>query len=223
MVLASLWKQKLTAPSDLMAILHLQGSGLERHQENVPYPNMALLQGFEQHVLESYLGQLHLRTHTSVLNALINPDEKFNDSFKYIQAISSAIFDTIRLHSSVAFREGDQPADNILEARLRAKYWDAQVITYRPFIWYISQISQFRGRTDCSTKKYSEVDPRIIGYARKGVDALVESIRVFHGLGGSRPIISDPFVTAFALVDYRCSCLPATPLLTHIPGNGAIC
>ncbi|KAK3938266.1 hypothetical protein QBC46DRAFT_365607 [Diplogelasinospora grovesii] len=117
------------------------------------------------------------------------------------------------------FKHSDPPAQDILSARLRAKYWGAQVITHRPFI---RQILEFNHKATLESFEsplptYSEfrsdvtvpaigADPRtpgdmpqqVIEYAVMGIRALIESIRAFHDVEDKRFIITNVFRTAYA-------------------------
>jgi hypothetical protein len=103
---------------------------------------------------------------------------------------------------------------------LRAKYWGAQVITYRPFIRQILQFShsiknhasspnfptvssEFRQDVTApvihpKARTHNDIDPQVVELAKKGIKALIESTRAFHGLGDKRPIITNIFGTAHA-------------------------
>src|SRR5690606_24880869 len=112
------------------------------------------------------------------------------------------------------FSEDDPPANDILSARLRAKYWGAQAITYRPCIKLILDLSFHLRCSEARTTRrmactYEELSPDIVSqvenlgpevwdYARKGVRALIESTQAFHGLGDRRPIVTNIFGTAHA-------------------------
>lgn len=111
------------------------------------------------------------------------------------------------------------PASDILGARLRAKYWGAQNITLRPFI---RQVTQFNFERSSNTKgspapisggfssdftapaigpeakSDKDIDDIIIDHAQKGIWALIQSTRSFHGLKDERFIITNVFGTAHA-------------------------
>ncbi|KOS20296.1 Xylanolytic transcriptional activator xlnR [Escovopsis weberi] len=215
----------LQLESDLIAELPLPPSGLLQYEDDMPNPNMRLLEGFEQRVLDSYLGQLYLRKHLNSIHRLFySPDDKnrveseeFKTKVKNVDIVSLGVSDMSWVPQSFAFHEEDGPASDILAARLRAKYWGAQVITYRPFVRQILQWSfekEFHpGRPSIiwsglrdgiapniptSTTATSDLPPAIVELAEKGIKALIESTRAFHGLGQTRPIITNVFGTAHA-------------------------
>ncbi|ORY68668.1 uncharacterized protein BCR38DRAFT_455573 [Pseudomassariella vexata] len=110
------------------------------------------------------------------------------------------------------FSDNDPPATDILAARLRAKYWGSQVILYRPFIKVILESENVPHDMLLPNASYNHsapvhpdiarmanLDPRIIHYARLGVEALKESTRAFHGMDPrQRLIITNIFGTAHA-------------------------
>ncbi|CAI4215250.1 unnamed protein product [Parascedosporium putredinis] len=110
------------------------------------------------------------------------------------------------------FDEDDPPASDILSARLRAKYWGSQVITYRPCIKQILDLSyRLRSKANPSLLHvpYSDLPQEIRDelhvlpqetwdHAQKGIRSLIESTQAFHGLGDKRPIITNVFGTAHA-------------------------
>lgn len=123
------------------------------------------------------------------------------------------------------WNEDDGPSPNILAARLRAKYYGAQVITYRPFLLKILELSaggtpqsgeqqgqqpssEFKehirvppmhenpGRTD-------EVNPEVLAYAINCIKALRKSTTAFWGLGNltsERIMVTNIWGTAHAYV-----------------------
>jgi hypothetical protein len=114
----------------------------------------------------------------------------------------------------------DPPANDILGARLRAKFYGAQVITYRHFVLKILDYSASKERNFPSDTVNTEfvdgirvpkipsdissaegIDPRVLEYARLCIKALVNSTSAFHGLGEigkHRPIVTNIWGTAHA-------------------------
>lgn len=214
---------RLNSSSDLIAELPLPPSGLLSYEDDMPHPNMSLLEGFDQRVLDSYPGQLYLRTHLNSIHRMFyapeDPNKPGQDKFQNVDLVADAVSGMHWVAPSFAFKEEDPPAPDILAARLRAKYWGAQVITYRPFVRQILQFShsvanhpqspnpptwsEFRDgiiapSINPGAKSLSEIDPGVVEMARKGIKALIESTRAFHNLGELRPIITNVFGTAHA-------------------------
>ncbi|KAF4971255.1 hypothetical protein FSARC_1877 [Fusarium sarcochroum] len=214
----------LQLESDLIAEMQLPPSGLLSYEDDMPHPNMSLLEGFSQRILDSYPGQLYLRTHLNSIHrmfyALEDRAKSGEDIFRNVGVVADAVSDMHWVAPSFAFREDDPPADDILAARLRAKYWGAQVITYRPFIRQILQFSHSIKNHASSpnfpsvssefqqdiaapvihpkARTHVDIDPHVVDLAKKGIKALIESTRAFHGLGDKRPIITNIFGTAHA-------------------------
>lgn len=128
------------------------------------------------------------------------------------------------LPACLKWNEHDPPADNdILDARLRAKQYGAQVITYRPFILKILEfhdgghangvfpIKMPAGLRNAPTTALanafynpSENDPRsaqYLEYAQKGIRALINSTRAFWGMKG-RLIVTNVWGTVTAYVPH---------------------
>lgn len=216
---------KLTEASDLIAELQLPPSGLLSYEDDMPHPNMSLLEGYEQRVLDSYPGQLYLRTHLNSIHRMFYAPEDPNkkggkEQFRNVDLVSDAVSGMHWVAPSFAFKEDDAPAEDLLSARLRAKYWGAQVITYRPFVRQILHFShsvknhpsspnfptvssEFRQdviapKIHPNTRSHGDIDPSVVELASKGIKALIESTRAFHRLGDKRPIITNVFGTAHA-------------------------
>jgi hypothetical protein len=129
-------------------------------------------------------------------------------------------------------------ARDILGARLRAKYYGAQVITYRPFVINILEMSSTPSsstehvnnefihgvqapKVDRTATRKEDVPLKVIEYARYGLQATINSTRAFYGLGDPgthRLIVTNIWGTAHAYVDPD---LLSVSILT-ITGNGEI-
>ncbi|KAJ4161531.1 uncharacterized protein LMH87_007567 [Akanthomyces muscarius] len=213
----------LQLESDILAELPVPPSGLLSYENDIPQPNMSLLEGFPKPVLDSYLGQLYLRTHLNSIHRMFYAAEDPAKAavggmpFRNVDVVSAAVCGMQWVGPSFAFKEDDPPASDILSARLRAKYWGAQVLTYRPFLRQILQFSfvknhpttgqlpssEFRAeveapRIDPQARNVQDLNPHILVLAQKAIKALVESTRAFHGLDNKRPVITSVFSTAHA-------------------------
>jgi hypothetical protein len=212
--------------SDIIAELPLPQSHILAFEEIMPYPNINLAKslGFDDHVLQSYLAQLYLRKSLNQIHQMLyNPENPqplqaqsgmpAGNIIEYIQNSLDMRF----VPPEFKFKHNDPPARDILAARLRAKYWGAQVITYRPFI---RQILEFNHkamlmespvptsgdfRSDVSVpviaagaRTPGDIPQEVIEYAVKGIRALIESTRAFHGVEDKRFIITNVFGTAHA-------------------------
>jgi hypothetical protein len=206
----------LQLESDLIAELQLPPSCLLSYEEDMPPPNMSLVAGFSQRIFDSYLGQLYLRKHLNSIHRMFySPDDSTKaetDQFRSVNLVADSVSRMSWVAPSFAFQEDDPPADDILAARLRAKYWGAQTITYRPFIRQILQSSylleqhpgtEFRDSVNAPVIlsiaiSHDGIEPGLLEFAKKGIKALIESTRSFHNLGEKRPIVTNVFGTAHA-------------------------
>jgi len=110
--------------------------------------------------------------------------------------------------------DAGEPADNIIEARLRAKYYGAQVITYRHFIIEILNLN-YTGKAVTNSGEEmdtgykpnvdvpavgpkEEIKPLALEYSRKCLQALIHSTKAFYGLREGRLIVTNIWGTAHA-------------------------
>ena len=97
----------------------------------------------------------------------------------------------------------DLLATDILSARLRAKYYGTEVITYRPFLKMVmnrpSRIAQgFKENPTGSNASEEVISPKILSYAKLCIQAMENSTRAFHGMGSGRLIVTNVWGTAHA-------------------------
>ncbi|MBE3043315.1 hypothetical protein IMZ48_12240 [Candidatus Bathyarchaeota archaeon] len=174
-------------------------------------------------IIQSYQAQLYLRKHLNRIHREVYSGNTSNGDrrrmLRNLEYIQSDVEGMSWVAPAYRFQESDDPANDILSARLRAKYWGAQVITYRPCIKMILDLSfELRSSKAAATGQVVQVfeepaqDVRdavlafggeVHNHARKGVRALIESTQAFHGLDGDdqppmRPIITNVFGTAHA-------------------------
>jgi len=209
----------LQLESDIIAELPLPQSHILAYEDMMPYPNIQVAKGlgFDEYVLQSYLAQLYLRkTLNQIHGMLYNPEKPLplnvtsgaGSLIDYIQETMHLRF----VPPEFMFEPTDPPAGDILSARLRAKYWGARVITYRPFVRQILErnfqkmsnespmpASDFRSDVVMPViGPNNDIPPQMIEYAVKGVGALIESTRAFHGLKEKRFVVTNIFGTAHA-------------------------
>lgn len=203
----------LQLESDIIAELPLPQSHILAFEEIMPYPNinMATGLGFDEHVLRSYLAQLYLRKNLNQIHqTLYNPEnpqplETHSAGGGIIEIIQNSL-DMRFVPPEFKFLESDPPAKDILSARLRAKYWGARVITFRPFIRQILEHNFDKAMSTTSPMQgvspagriQDDFSDDVKAYAQKGIKALVESTRAFHGVEDKRFIITNVFGTAHA-------------------------
>lgn len=179
----------------------------------MPWPNsvFAVKQGVDKDVAQGYLAQLHLRKQLNRVHDLLYNPEREKASSRDHQNIDEEINEIQLVLKSARDRwvpesyrwTDDSPLpEDILGARLRAKYWGSQVILYRPFLRSIldgeAQPPYLSGRMN-PNEKTIDCDRRTIENARLAIHALIESTRAFHGIKSSqRIIITNVFGTAHA-------------------------
>lgn len=200
--------------SDIIAELHLPQSGILTYEENFPLPPLsgAMANGIDERVAKSYLGQLYLRKQLNKAHTLLYGDRLERSHYRgmldMIQQLSDMIDPNLWVAPVFKFDpENDPPATEILDARLRAKFWGATNIICRPIIKSILNSKFKEQRSDGPeeidyTDPINEVvdpnDPVILSFAKKGIRALIESTKAFHGLKERRFIITNVFGTAHA-------------------------
>ncbi|KAI1366164.1 hypothetical protein F5Y08DRAFT_144681 [Xylaria arbuscula] len=212
----------LQLESDILAELPLPQSGILAYESQMPYPNteFAIEHGFPQYVTEGYLAQLYLRKQLNrVHNLLYDPTKDKPNSGHYqtmehqINEIQAVLKSARNMWVPPEYRwnDNDPLPDDILAARLRAKYWGSQVILYRPFLRMILDgeaetppaYQNDHGSPDAMTpsgvKNAARHDARTTEYAGLAIHALIESTRAFHGIHREkRIIITNVFGTAHA-------------------------
>ncbi|KAI6248017.1 hypothetical protein HI914_03410 [Erysiphe necator] len=233
----------LQLESDIVAEIPWPQSGILTYEEDMPTPHLhaAHQDGFDQNVIESYSAQLFLRTHLNVLHTMFykprdpNSEDKFTalvlahnkvdqPKFLSIQYVSENL-ERIDVYAPTMWRMIAQPdpPNDILGARLRAKYYGARVITYRPFVLQvlerseppcpeaaqslIEQISdEYLSEVKAPVIKHdikdvNDIDPKALEYVHNGLDSLINSTTAFYGLGHPgeiRMIVTNVWVTAHA-------------------------
>jgi hypothetical protein len=208
------------------------------------------IDGFDPRIIESYSAQLFLRKHLNQLhNMFYKPDNGKKLSWlvfdKLLTCGTDAPFPAVlaskepRHFPTIEASQGNlnsidrvapnmvwdvnkgEMAKDILGARLRAKYYGAQVITYRHFVLKILEMSSTPSpateqvsnefisgveapRVNRNATKVQDIDNKVLEYARNGLKALIHSTRAFHGLGDpgtERLIVTNVWGTAHAYVD----------------------
>ncbi|KAL5324528.1 hypothetical protein ACEPPN_009074 [Leptodophora sp. 'Broadleaf-Isolate-01'] len=220
----------LQLESDIVAELPCPHSGILTYEEDMPHPN---LQGavanysLTTEIVQSYMGQLFLRKHLNQLhNMFYQPDADetapFNSASKskeHFPTIDASLANLEWITSVAAnLMKWDatkgEPASNILEARLRAKYYGAEVITYRHFVLkllgrsglgdqvapeYLPKIEA--PQVNSNVTRIEDIDKKALQYAECGIRALIFSTRAFYGLGDPgkvRLIVTNVWGTAHA-------------------------
>lgn len=198
--------------SDIIAELNLQQSGISNYEQSMPQPNLKHMIecGIDERVAFSYYGQLWLRKMLNKAHTMLYGPKSERENFNLITLVET-------LHQNLTDseelwwpkyhpREPNVPADNILDARLRAKYWGAMNIICRPVIKSILERDYLQVRqTDSDIDKTDPLnelldphDEQVLKIAKRGIHALLQSTKAFHGLQEQRYIVTNIFGTAQA-------------------------
>lgn len=115
-------------------------------------------------------------------------------------------------------KEAGEPATDILNARLRAKYFGARVITFRHYVLKFLErspgksgvqqhvageyLAKFKAPVvDPEATRLEDFDPIAVEYAEAGIKALINSTKAFYGMGPpgeKRLIVTNVWGTAHA-------------------------
>lgn len=173
----------------------------------MPHPSLEhmIASGIEERVAYSYYGQLWLRKVLNKAHTMLYGPKSERENFSLITLVEI-------LHENLTHKEElwwpkhhahepTVPADNILDARLRAKYWDAMTIICRPIIKPILSIGYMANQDsiDITDPLNEFVDPYnegVLEIAQKGINALIHSTKAFHSLVDRRYIVTNVFGTA---------------------------
>lgn len=130
--------------------------------------------------------------------------------FPYINTTMDDLLDTMANDIDLQWKDGDTPSNDILQARLRAKMYGGQVITYRHFLRMVLN-SRFENETIPNEK----ISPQIMDFAKKCIVAMFYSAQAFWGMGDKRLIVTNVWGTSHAYVlSWISSCQPLC-LATH--------
>ncbi|RYP63174.1 hypothetical protein DL771_009405 [Monosporascus sp. 5C6A] len=211
---------------DIALELPLSPSGILRHVESMPYPNVALEQCLSDDIAFTYFAQVYLsKQRIGIYNLLYTgkEDERRHTIVKNtIKSIQNGLRDSMGQwapHSFSQYLENPDAssANNPLAVRLHAEYWDLQVFLYRPFFRIIFErdtpslsSSMYRssplprdpeatrGFDAGSIKLSPELGSWIDEDASFAIHALVESVKAFLGICNQRFVIINVFGTTYA-------------------------
>ncbi|KAM3075198.1 hypothetical protein ACMFMF_005877 [Clarireedia jacksonii] len=212
----------LQLESDIVAELPCPHSGILAYEEDMPSPNLTdaiNIEGFEYNVFLNYSHQLYARKHLNQLhNMFYKPDNDSQFPSVYVGKEPKHFMTIEAVEANIQFlmtwKEDDPLPTNILDARMRAKFFGAEVITYRHFVLKILEHSEARSRNmEPATDEFrenvrvtsinkndrtDEIHPQALIYAKRGLKALIQSTTAFHGLGEGRLIVTNVWGTAHA-------------------------
>src|SRR5450432_4141243 len=115
------------------------------------------------------------------------PIANAQNHFPIIEAMVDSIPTMSTVAPSMVWSDSDPPANDILAARLRAKYYGTENITYRPFLKMVMNRPSWLAR-GCredrppSSIPLEDISPKIMNYSKLCIRALENSTRAFHGM-----------------------------------------
>lgn len=208
---------KANHSSDILAELNLIPSGILQYEGLLPYPDMEFLHtelDFPQRIMNSFGAQLFLRKRMNEISGqLYNPKHNLNLEARIdvTRNFQNTLDQQGKWANRFAFDTNEAPANDILSARFRAKFWGAHVINYRPYVEDIMGWSHARKHPDQYREKAytslsvptdattpSDIPEHVIQLAERGIRAIIKSTEAFHGLKEKRFIITNVFGTAHA-------------------------
>ncbi|KAI0976382.1 hypothetical protein F4678DRAFT_223723 [Xylaria arbuscula] len=191
----------LQLENDILAELPLPPSGILQYEDKMPYPDSKMMtdQGVDDSVITSCLAQLFLRKQLNKIYTIFYSQNRRENDYSTVEKVVEDIQTGLKASRSAwvpplyHWNDGDPPTGDILAARLRAKYWDSQVILYRPFLENVLHQDQLQ-----TPMGWASPDGDItLNNACLAIQALIESTRAFHRLEGKqRLIIANIFETA---------------------------
>ncbi|KAI6283594.1 hypothetical protein MCOR27_003190 [Pyricularia oryzae] len=193
---------------DIIAELNLQQSGISKYEQRMPTPNLGHMIecGVDERVAYGYQAQIWLRKTLNKAHILLygpKSERERHTLIKLVEVLHSNLTESENLWwPKFHGHEPQTPADNILDARLRAKYWGARNIICRPIIKSILmrdyQMQEGLDMTDPLNKLLDPKNETVLEIAERGINALVHSTKAFHNLAERRYIVTNIFGTAQA-------------------------
>lgn len=138
----------------------------------------------EAPVMFYYSAQIHLHKLLNQIHRSLYDTKIKHLSDKIINAFGVSL-DIWKqsLPDSMQWQEGDEPSDEINTARLRAKYYGARYIIYRPILERVLHSESLH---------YDELDDETRQACEKCITGAIQSTKAFHNIQG-RPIVTNIF------------------------------
>ncbi|ODQ69193.1 hypothetical protein LIPSTDRAFT_108171 [Lipomyces starkeyi NRRL Y-11557] len=207
----------LQLESDILAELDVPQSPILAWESTMPWPDLeaAVSMGHDLQNMECYMALLWLRRRLNHIHAeLYGPGiqdgvDVCNSGYTlshmnhmvrlpFIDSLRESLEGYDLIAPSWAWSADDCPSQNMLAARLRAKYFGGVVIIYRPFLRMVLNYESKYVAQAAEDVSLDPISPLIIRYAGNCVDALIKSTQAFQNIRGSRPIVTNPWGTAYA-------------------------
>ncbi|KAI1122190.1 hypothetical protein F5Y10DRAFT_281884 [Nemania abortiva] len=174
----------LQLENDILAELPLPPSGISKYEDTMPYPNGEIMtkQGVADRVVKSYFAQLFLQKQLNNIYIHLYTQNRSKNNYLIVKRFVDNIQKGLKAKKGTwvptyyHWNDEDPPTGDILATRLRAKYWDSQVILYRPILENILHHGQLQ----------TEDERDDAGLA---IQALIESTRAFCSFNGNRRLV----------------------------------
>ncbi|EED11631.1 hypothetical protein TSTA_108190 [Talaromyces stipitatus ATCC 10500] len=185
--------------SDILAELDLPPSGISRAEDRIDLPKGLYYEG-DTRIMLFYSAQIHLRkvlnqVHTNLYQT--SNCKKLLTPHNVLQVLGNSL-DLWRknLPCEMQWNDNDEPSSDINTAQLRAKYYGARYIIYRPLLRYALDLGQTLKSID-TTVSWGVLLQIVQNACEICISAAIRSTRVFHNIQ-ERPIITNIFGTAHA-------------------------
>ncbi|OBT71578.1 hypothetical protein VF21_09296 [Pseudogymnoascus sp. 05NY08] len=194
----------LQLESDIVAELEVPQSGILSLESIMPWPNLAMAEHNNEISAKAswcYSMQLVYRKKLNIIHRDLYGPGKENEyqlaemnklpKFPYINAMLDELKKVMDTNPNLVWGGDDPPSADILEARLRAKMYGAEVITTRPFLRMVLD-SQYDGN------KNMVISAPIMEFARQCIRAMFHSVQAFWGIQGGRLVVTNVWGTSHA-------------------------
>ncbi|KFY42362.1 hypothetical protein V494_02450 [Pseudogymnoascus sp. VKM F-4513 (FW-928)] len=188
----------LQLESDIVAELEVPQSGILSLESIMPWPNLIMAEKNNEISAKAswcYSMQLVYRQKLNIIHRDLYGPGKENayqlaemnklPKFPYINAMIEELKKVMDTNPHLAWGENDPPSEDILEARLRAKMYGAEVITTRHFLRMVLN-SPYDGG------KNVQISAPIMGFAQQCIRAMFHSAQAFWGVKQGRLPMGPP-------------------------------
>lgn len=204
----------LILESDILAELHMVPSGVSTLEDTILPPPMVnsadeYLDGEDLEIREHFLAQIQVRkilnrAHTALYQSKANP-ERVKSQWARLNSDDLAwLLEGWRkgLPPRMRWSESDDPARSIMMARLRAKYYGARNIIFRPFLHRVitSKLPENMGPPEMDHNQRLENETKTFANALQCIEAVKKSTVAFDNVDGmpERLVVTNIFGTAHA-------------------------
>ncbi|OBT51349.1 hypothetical protein VE04_09078 [Pseudogymnoascus sp. 24MN13] len=194
----------LQLESDIVAELDVPQSGILSLESIMPWPNLAMAERNKEISAKAswcYSMQLVYRKKLNIIHRDLYGPGKENEyqlaevnklpKFPYINAMLDELKKVMDTNPNLVWGGDDPPSSDILEARLRAKMYGAEVITTRHFLRMVLN-SRYDGNQNMV------ISAPIMEFAQQCIRAMFHSAQAFWGIQGGRLVVTNVWGTSHA-------------------------